>query len=260
VSVFRRFPALSTGVSLVIVSLYLVASLGVLPSPRVLVRWFGHATGERYPCETCGCGCATAMECWTHCCCHSEHQRLVWAIEHGVAPPEGVEFEAEQWVAAANAVKPGSARCALCVPGIKDKLRRGVATAPVRVASATCGTSAEGGCCGSCDRSSTGTCDGSCDGKSCGARACEAGARAEVAPRSCCAAGKSEEPTWPGPSISALSCKGLHELLTMTLPPSPPVRVAAMILPEPEPDVPARPDDSLVHSRVLEVPDPPPRV
>ena len=51
---------------------------------------------------------------------------------------------------------------------------------------------------------------------------------------SCCAKGDGEKkPSWPGPSISALSCKGLQQLLTMTLPPSPPVRMLELILPEP---------------------------
>ena len=240
VSLFRRHPALLTSVSLVLLSVYLVASFGVIPSPRVVMGWFGQVAGERYPCENCGCGCASATECWTHCCCHSEHERLVWAIENGVMPPPVVEFSDEQWIAAANDVKAGSAHCVMCVERIKGELRRGVATRPAHDPACEC----------------AGTCDGHC-GKAC----CEtktAGKSAGGA--SCCAKGGDEKkPSWPGPSISALSCKGLQQLLTMTLPPSPPVRLVDLILPEPAVFVPERPKDVAYPSRTLDVPEPPPR-
>jgi hypothetical protein len=241
VSPFRRHPALLASVSLVLLAVYLVASFGVIPSPRVIMGWFGQVTGERYPCEDCGCGCASATECWTHCCCHSEHERLVWAIENGVMPPPVVEFSDEQWIAASNAIKPGSAHCVMCVERIKGELRRGIATRPAHDPSCEC----------------AGTCDGHC-GKAC----CEtktAGKSAGGA--SCCAkGGDAKKSSWPGPSMSALSCKGLQQLLTMTLPPSPPVSVVVLILPSPTPFVAERPKDVVYPSRTLDVPEPPPRI
>jgi hypothetical protein len=45
---------------------------------------------ERYPCESCPCGCGTAQRCWTNCCCHTMSQRLAWARREGVRPPEEV--------------------------------------------------------------------------------------------------------------------------------------------------------------------------
>lgn len=238
---FRRHPALLASVSLLLLAGYLVASFGVIPSSRVVMGWFGQVTGERYPCESCGCGCASATECWTHCCCHSEHERLVWAIENGVMPPPVVKFSDEQWIAASNAIKPGSAHCVLCVERIKGELRRGIATRPTHDPACAC----------------AGTCDGHC-GKAC----CEtkkAGTPASGA--SCCAKGGDEKKSsWPGPSISAISCKGLQQLLTLTLPPAPPVRVMDFILPEPAVFVPERPKDVAYPSRSLDVPEPPPRV
>ncbi|MCA9285799.1 MAG: hypothetical protein KDA22_11320 [Phycisphaerales bacterium] len=47
-------------------------------------------TGERFPCEDCGCGCASAERCWTACCCHSLDERLAWAVRAGVEPPATV--------------------------------------------------------------------------------------------------------------------------------------------------------------------------
>lgn len=240
-SLFRRHPALLTSVSLVLLAVYLVASFGVIPSPRVIMGWFGQMAGERYPCESCGCGCASATECWTHCCCHSEHERLVWAISNGVMPPPVVEFSDEQWIAAANAIKPGSAHCVMCVERIKGELRQGIATRPAHDPACEC----------------TGACDGH-RGKAC----CESKTSAKSAGgASCCAKGGDErKSSWPGPSMSALSCKGLQQLLTMTLPPSPPVRVVDFILPEPSAFVPERPKDVAYPSRTLDVPEPPPRV
>lgn len=98
---------------------------------------------ERYPCESCACGCASARECWTACCCHTPHERLVWALTQGVMPPESVRFSDEQWITAANAVRSESASCAACVAEIKQRLARGVAwgeTRAVQSASSCCGS------------------------------------------------------------------------------------------------------------------------
>src|SRR5207244_2374733 len=37
------------------------------------------------------CGCRTAEECWRHCCCFSPEQRLAWAQDRGIQPPEYAE-------------------------------------------------------------------------------------------------------------------------------------------------------------------------
>ncbi len=44
--------------------------------------------GERFPCETCACGCSSAAFCWDQCCCHSDEEKLTWAHEQGVKPPD----------------------------------------------------------------------------------------------------------------------------------------------------------------------------
>ncbi|MCO8125123.1 hypothetical protein NHH03_25530 [Stieleria sp. TO1_6] len=42
----------------------------------------------RFPCEHCPCGCATADYCWDKCCCHSDAEKLQWAFENDVTPPD----------------------------------------------------------------------------------------------------------------------------------------------------------------------------
>lgn len=42
---------------------------------------------ENYPCKGNLCGCRTAQQCWTSCCCTTPEERLAWAIENNVTPP-----------------------------------------------------------------------------------------------------------------------------------------------------------------------------
>ncbi|MAT68621.1 MAG: hypothetical protein CMJ58_03780 [Planctomycetaceae bacterium] len=63
---------------------FTAVALGVpLPAPTAPVR-----SGERFPCESCGCGCATAEHCWRDCCCFAPAERLSWARREGVRPPQ----------------------------------------------------------------------------------------------------------------------------------------------------------------------------
>lgn len=45
------------------------------------------ADSENYPCRGSLCGCRTAQQCWTSCCCTTPEERLAWAIENNVTPP-----------------------------------------------------------------------------------------------------------------------------------------------------------------------------
>jgi hypothetical protein len=49
-----------------------------------------------YPCQDHACGCASADECWHHCCCFSNKEKVAWAEEHGVTPPDFVIAAAER--------------------------------------------------------------------------------------------------------------------------------------------------------------------
>lgn len=49
--------------------------------------WPSARTDERFPCEACLCGCASARECWTDCCCHTPVERARWALTNDVMIP-----------------------------------------------------------------------------------------------------------------------------------------------------------------------------
>jgi hypothetical protein len=75
----RRF------VAAVILAAYSVGCAGFLPLPA-----FGNKkeSNTPFPCQDHPCGCASAEECWTHCCCFTVEQRWEWAASHEVTPPE----------------------------------------------------------------------------------------------------------------------------------------------------------------------------
>jgi hypothetical protein len=74
----------------VVVSL-LVGSAGVPVVSRVTKD-----RSQPFPCQDNPCGCASADECWHHCCCHTNREKVAWAHEHGVTPPDFVVAAAEK--------------------------------------------------------------------------------------------------------------------------------------------------------------------
>jgi len=72
-------PKLAAGLILVA---YLVASVG-LPVPAL-----AHKNVDiPFPCQDNPCGCQSAEQCWTSCCCYSVEEHWSWARTHGVEPP-----------------------------------------------------------------------------------------------------------------------------------------------------------------------------
>lgn len=53
-------------------------------------------TSQPYPCMHHRCGCGSAEACWRGCCCMTQAQKLAWAREHGVTPPDYALAQAEQ--------------------------------------------------------------------------------------------------------------------------------------------------------------------
>jgi hypothetical protein len=99
---------------------YLTTIIGV-PLPAHA----GKDTGEKYPCQGHPCGCATAEECWRHCCCFSPEQKLAWARQHGVTPPSYAEPVAPKgWQAPRirdQVEKRAQDHCPNCEPGSKER-------------------------------------------------------------------------------------------------------------------------------------------
>ena len=72
---------------LLVWSLVMSVLLASLPIPVAVVS---HSPEDNtpYPCRDGKCGCKSAFQCWTSCCCHSAKERLDWAAKNGVAVPE----------------------------------------------------------------------------------------------------------------------------------------------------------------------------
>lgn len=70
-------------VAAVLLPVLLISMIGVpLPVPPA------KNLKERFPCENCPCSCSTAAACWDNCCCKTDEEKLVWAEQNGVKPPE----------------------------------------------------------------------------------------------------------------------------------------------------------------------------
>src|SRR6266481_10155373 len=68
------------------VGLMLVAYLLTVAGFPVLGSTKKHGS-HPFPCQDHDCGCSSAEECWTNCCCFSPEQHLAWAHDHAVEPP-----------------------------------------------------------------------------------------------------------------------------------------------------------------------------
>lgn len=201
---------------------YLVAALGLLPSQRDFVRVMGWLAGERYPCEDCGCGCSSAAECWTNCCCHTLQERLEWAIRNGITPPSYVEIPALQWAAARDSIRGAAGARACCAEAGSRHSSAAMRPAPSEPKSC-------------------------CSGPTCASSEAEPGGSSRA----------TDEST--GPFFSALTCKGLSGLCVAGVP-VPPPPVVALILLETSPLKYPHRILAAPRSRKLETPTPPPRI
>ena len=44
-------------------------------------------TSIPFPCQDTACDCRNADDCWASCCCNSDEEKLAWARQHNVSPP-----------------------------------------------------------------------------------------------------------------------------------------------------------------------------
>jgi hypothetical protein len=75
---------------------YSILALGIpIPIPAV------KTSAGPFPCMNHRCGCQSAEECWRNCCCMTLEERLIWARENHVRPPDYALAEARaagiQW-------------------------------------------------------------------------------------------------------------------------------------------------------------------
>jgi hypothetical protein len=75
----------------VALAIYLATNLGIsLPLAA-------SKTDVPYPCMHHHCGCTSPEQCWRHCCCMSLVEKLIWARNNRVTPPDYVLAEAHQY-------------------------------------------------------------------------------------------------------------------------------------------------------------------
>ena len=60
--------------------------VSALPIP-IMLPSVKSIDGQAFFCQDQPCGCASAEQCWTHCCCATLKERLDWAEKKGVTPP-----------------------------------------------------------------------------------------------------------------------------------------------------------------------------
>ncbi len=91
-------------------SLLLVMTIGLVGLPLTAPA---PPKEGRFPCEQCPCGCATAAACWDKCCCHTDAEKLHWAAENGVTPPEFLvaRFAASTGIASCSISQPKEKSC-----------------------------------------------------------------------------------------------------------------------------------------------------
>jgi len=65
---------------------YLLVALEI-PLPAAIHK----DTSQPFPCQDHPCGCQTAEQCWSNCCCFTPEERWAWARDHNVQPPAYAE-------------------------------------------------------------------------------------------------------------------------------------------------------------------------
>jgi hypothetical protein len=70
---------------------------------------------QPFPCMNCACGCHDAEQCWRSCCCHTLAERLAWARENHVQPPDYALAEARtQGIGVCDDHQASHACCCCC--------------------------------------------------------------------------------------------------------------------------------------------------
>lgn len=85
----------------------IVFCVSALPIPIATLEIQTKDHSQPFPCQNSPCGCKTAEQCWTNCCCSTPEERLAWAEEHEVTPPSyAVQSVQEEAVASSGWTNP----------------------------------------------------------------------------------------------------------------------------------------------------------
>jgi hypothetical protein len=109
-----------------IISGLLLVWLGLLQFPLPFaVRAAGTAGSAKdlstpFPCMNRVCGCSSAEECWTSCCCTTREERIAFVLEHGLEMPAALK-EADEPPTARRTCCSSKSECAGCQSPSKEK-------------------------------------------------------------------------------------------------------------------------------------------
>ncbi|APZ90747.1 hypothetical protein Fuma_00329 [Fuerstiella marisgermanici] len=115
---FSRRVYSGRGIGRRLIGLALLASLcaSFVPLPMPNAPSLEKDQSQPFPCQNRPCGCASAEQCWKQCCCFTNAQKVVWARENGVTPPDYVvkaaRAESSEKIAKANLLSREI--CSLC--------------------------------------------------------------------------------------------------------------------------------------------------
>ena len=115
-NIFRQLDQIRLPILSLIAGCLVACSLE-FPLPVIVLK----DTTIAYPCQTRGCGCQNADQCWKSCCCFSDVEKLAWAKANGITPPDwflekiaAAEDQAEKTPVAAKAPAAKKSSCGCC--------------------------------------------------------------------------------------------------------------------------------------------------
>ena len=116
----RRNFECDIGRRLIGLALLVALCASMVPLPVARIAFPEKDQSQPFPCQNRPCGCTSAEQCWRQCCCFTNAQKVAWARENGVTPPDYVVKAActELHVKVAEAdAPPRKARCSGCCHG-----------------------------------------------------------------------------------------------------------------------------------------------
>jgi hypothetical protein len=79
------------------------------PLPVAIPIHLDKDSSQPFLCQNSPCGCKTAFQCWTSCCCNTPKQRQAWAEKNGVTPPTYAQkADSEQAAPISNSTDRGT--------------------------------------------------------------------------------------------------------------------------------------------------------
>ena len=100
--------------AILLIAGYLAGTIG-FPLPARVSK----DKSQPFPCQDHACGCQNAEECWRHCCCFTNEEKLAWARDHNVRPPEYVASTSPLGWGSARIRDSGDAKPTGCTCGDK---------------------------------------------------------------------------------------------------------------------------------------------